>query len=153
PWDQALVKATVPIFGEAFGKDFASYQVSVASGWAPSTFTALNEGYTPQAQWSVPPGAQATLLGNLATWETGLVPGEEYPATDLFHPPKDLGYRGRWTIQLSAKDAQGAVKTDVKHVIIGRVINNGTGGLIVSDDGKASIRVPPISLTNDWDIF
>jgi flagellar hook assembly protein FlgD len=152
PWSRALVKGTVPIFGKAYGKDFSSYSVSIAPTWIPSSFTVINQSSSPATSFTVPQGQQ-TIYGNLATWETGLVPTEEYPVTDLFHPPKDLGYRGRWTIHLdvATKDNQHAAGDS--RVVIGRVINNGTGGLIVSDDGKASIQVPPLSIQNDWDIF
>ena len=154
PWDNALVKATVPIAGEAYGKDFVSYEVDIAPGWnaSSSSFTLLSQGYTPQTGFVVP-ADQQTINGNLASWDTGLVPGQEYPAQDLFHPPVDLGYRGRWTVRLTANTSTGDQQTSQVHVIIGRVINNGTGGLIVSDDGSAGVTVPPLSLRNDWDVF
>ncbi|HVO33005.1 MAG TPA: FlgD immunoglobulin-like domain containing protein, partial [Elusimicrobiota bacterium] len=152
PADNNLIKATVPIFGEAFGLNFSSYAVLIAPGWTPSSWTVLNTGYAPATSWTIPPGQQ-TIYGNLASWETGLTPGEEYPPEDLFHPPADLGYSGRWTVRLNVDTTDGHQATDDVHVIIGRVVNNGTGGLIVSDDGQSTIQVPPLSLEHDWDVF
>lgn len=156
PWDSALVRATVPIIGGASGRNFASYIVDVAPTWATtaaSSWTHINQGYSQVIDDFVFPDGSATVYGNLGTWETGLVGGEEYPLQDLFHPPLDMGFRGRWTIRLRALDANNQVTESLRKVIIGRVINNTTGGLIVSDDGHARIKVPALSLLEDWSIF
>lgn len=153
PWDKALVKATVPIIGAAAGRNFDSYTVDIGQGWNPSTFTFLNRSVSEVLDNFVFPTGQNTVYGNLATWETGLVPGEEYPSTDIFHPPLDQGYRGRWTVRLNVRSKEGFTLEDRKHLIVGRVINNANGGPIVSDDAKAVIIVSPLSLRNDWDIF
>src|SRR5258708_23840315 len=70
----------------------------------PRPFTFRNQGFTPVTDNFVFPSGAATVYGNLATWETGLVGGQEYPAQDLFHPPQDRGFHGRWTIRLRADD-------------------------------------------------
>lgn len=152
PWDNALVKATVPIIGKVYGRDFSFYKVELGKTWTPSSFTELNKGYSPVTDFPFPDGS-GTIYGNLATWETGLVPGQEFPLQDLFHPPVDLGYRGRWTLRLTVENNSGQQVVTEKRVLIGRVINNATGGEIVSEDGNAGIKVPPLSLANAWDIF
>src|SRR5262249_32055831 len=54
---------------------------------------------------------------------------------------------------LGAEDSRGGESVSTRKVIIGRVLNNATGGTIVSDDSKARIQVPPVALKSQWDIF
>jgi len=153
PWDRALVRATVPIIGEATARGFESYKVELGETWSPRVWRLLSQSPATVIDNFVFPSGFETVYGNLATWETGLVSGEEYPSQDLFHPPTDTAYRGRWTIRLTVYTQDGKSRSVERRVIIGRVVNNATGGVIVSDDGRVRITVPPLALPEDWSIF
>ncbi|MBI5574460.1 MAG: lamin tail domain-containing protein, partial [Elusimicrobia bacterium] len=153
PAEGSLVRATVPIFGVATAKNFKDYKVEYGKGFNPSTWTAIVVSQTEMLDNYVIPSGQQTIYGNLATWETGMVPGEEYPLNDIFHPAVDLGISGKYTVRLTVNSYTGQTKSQDVHLIVGRVINNGTGGIIASDDGKVKVTVPPLALQNDWDLF
>ena len=59
PENRMLVRATVPIIGEAIGRDFLSYEVALAPGWNPSSFTLLNQSFSEVFDdFEFPPGQQ-----------------------------------------------------------------------------------------------
>ncbi|MGQ0644795.1 MAG: OmpL47-type beta-barrel domain-containing protein [Elusimicrobiota bacterium] len=153
PWPKALVRATVPIFGTAAGHEFLDYAVEVGQGWSPETWSLLNRSQSEVLDDGDFPPGQTTVYGNLATWETGLSPGDEYPEVDIFHPPVDLGYRGRWTVRLSVRSRDGFVKSSTVPVIVARVVNNLTGGVVPADLGRGRLIVPALALEKEWELF
>jgi hypothetical protein len=153
PWPNALVKATVPIIGAATGRNFKDYVVDVTRGWQPtasSSWTTLAHSFYEVQDNFVFPLGQETVYGNLASWETGLTPGEEYPEQDIFHPAGFRVESGRWTVRLRVNNQMGDTAVSTVPVIVGRVINNATGGLIRSDDGHVRVTVPALSINTDW---
>jgi hypothetical protein len=154
PWPKAMVKATVPIIGAASARNFEDYTVDVRKGWTENgDWTVLAQSNQEVIDNYVVPAGQETLYGNLATWETGLTPGEEYPEQDIFHPATTGVAEGRWTVRLTVNNTRGSSAAVSVPVIVGRVVNNATGGLIRSDDGHVRVTVPPLALNQDWSVF
>ncbi|MFN0117267.1 MAG: FlgD immunoglobulin-like domain containing protein [Elusimicrobiota bacterium] len=162
PWNKAMVKATVPIVGGAGGRQFKEFKIDVAPGWPEDTdkwgnslssWTLLNKSVSPVVdQFVLPPGI-STVYGNLASWETGLTPGEEYPEQDIFHPQSGDLYRGRWTVRNTVFNVHGSSKVALVPVIVGRVINNAVGGVVRSDDNKVSVSIPALSMDQEWTVM
>ncbi len=76
PYDGALVRANVPIFGLAYGENFKEYRVEYGEGVDPNVWTVLETSETPQRHNVIPDdlyqSADLTIEGNLGTWDTGL---------------------------------------------------------------------------------
>ena len=76
PYDGALVRGNVPIFGRAYGENFKDYRVECGQGTDPKIWTILETSDTPQTHNVIPDdlyeSADLTIKGNLATWDTGL---------------------------------------------------------------------------------
>ncbi|MCL4854508.1 MAG: hypothetical protein KJZ78_24375, partial [Bryobacteraceae bacterium] len=150
PRQNSLVRAGVPIFGIAAGSEFAEYRVEVGQGDDPSSWTLLSRSTGPQTNSSpVLPGnsADLTILGNLATWDTGLKSYVYLPMYPRDHP---VDLKGTWTVRLVVAGKDGRTAEDRVQVEVGEVIPNAWGGEIRSDDGQAALYVPPWSLSEPF---
>jgi hypothetical protein len=148
PTEDALVRASVPIFGLAYGKDFKSYRVEYAEGSDPKKWITIINSSTPQKE-DVNIGEIAvgnwTIQGNLATWDTGLsnyVYGEH---------PVDLN--GIYTIRLLVLGKNGEETEDRVTVEVGRVIPAIYGGKVESKDKRVVLSVPEQAIEYPFKLF
>lgn len=147
PYTDALVRANIPIFGLAYGKDFKGYRVEYGEGKNPNEWTTIVTSSILQSKDNSPQAlddsSDQTIHGNLATWDTGLknyVYGDEYP---IDHP---VDLKGVYTVRLVVQDTAGATVEDRVTLEVGRVISNVYGGTAPSTDGLVSLNIPDQSI-------
>ena len=135
PTPDGLVRGNnLPIVGEAYGTTFKDYTLEYGAGLSPTTWTPIA---TSQSPIVLPPADRALAninAGNLANWNAGL---------DEFHPWKDAGLNGVYTLRLRVTGKDDREVSDSVAVIVGRLAAPATGGTIASPDGKAHLIVPP----------
>jgi len=145
PFDRALVRANVPVFGVAWAKDFDSYRLEFGEGREPKEWVLIHESRQPRASdpfaedrvvWSKDWGFPK---GNLGTWETGL---DEYPYGQKFKH----NLRGEHTLRLTVRDKQGRTAQHAIVVTVARAIMNAQAGYGQSPDEVVRFDVPANSL-------
>lgn len=141
PLHNSLVRADVPVWGLACGKDFKEYRVEYGKGGNPSSWILIKKSNLPATKDVCPEDLapeRQPLQGNLATWETGL--------TNYYYKDYKVDLQGIYTLRLVVTDIKGNVAEDRKTVEVGRVISNVFGGIAVSTDNKAKITFSEHSL-------
>lgn len=141
PYENALVRADVPIYGFAYGKLFKKYRLEYGKGKSPNKWILFTENNKPVTEgvkgYKFTPGI-GPIKGNLGTWETGL---DSYCYKDY---DKDLS--GIYTVRLVVEDTGDNTVEDRVSVEVGEVATNIFGGTITSVDGDVVIDVPEHAL-------
>jgi RHS repeat-associated protein len=152
PPSGAIVRQTVPIFGEAGGPGFERYEVDVrragggeadwrqvARSRLPSAIV-LSEVHTRLAD-IMARNLRATVHGNLASIETG-----SRLHRFAFAPQTEAVPSGGIEVRLRAFGRDGTIVEDRIDLIVGEVAASPAKALIDSPDGQASLTVPPFAL-------
>ena len=153
PYDDSIIRANVPVFGLACGDNFKEYTVEFGKGIDPQTWTVIERSSIARSKqisdkmlFSLISG-DATVHGNLATWDTGLknyVYGDEYPADH----PVDLN--GVYTLRLIVTSVNGETVEDRVKVEVGRVIPNIYGGIARDADSNVILNIPEHALKDSF---
>lgn len=150
PYEDALVRANVPIFGRAYGKNFKEYRVEYGQGANPTDWTVIATSDRPQSKDATPEdlhfyqSADLTIEGNLATWDTGLKNYVYLPSHPQDHP---IDFKGTYTIRLVVTSHDGRIVEDRVTLHVANVIPNAWGGVIKSPDGRVKLTVPEQAIT------
>lgn len=139
PWNNALVRANVPVFGVANAPKFKLYRLEFGRGRKPEKWHVIKVSTRPARQdpwaagkvkWDPNKGAN----GNLATWDTGL--------TSYQYGVQEKNLNGLYTLRLVVENKTGKTAEARVVVTVARAITRLTGGVIESRDGKAFLNVP-----------
>lgn len=149
PGDDYLVRADIPVYGDAAGEDFRSYRLEYGSGPDPQEWTLVNESayptmYDHEAE-VFDEQDDSVLFGNLGTWKTGL---KEFQYGRHAH---DL--RGTYTIRLVVEGVSGETAEDRVTVEVGSVVLNAFGATVMSPDRHFSIAIDEHSLRDAVRVF
>ena len=148
PTPHALVRANVPIFGRAYGKDFKEYRVEYGQGLNPRHWELLHRSTTPQTQNIAPNplylSADLSIEGNLGTWDTGLKNYVYLPTHPEDHP---IDLKGTYTIRLVVSGVDGSTVEDRVTVYVANVIPNAWGGQVISPDQQVKLSISEQSMT------
>ncbi len=151
PNDNALVRANIPIFGKAYGKEFKAYIVEYGTGIAPSEWHLIQTSNEPQAKNITPndldDSLDITIHGNLATWDTGLKNYVYLPSHPKDHP---IDLKGTYTIRLVVTGNDGSTAEDRVTVDVANVIPNAWGGRASSKDGRVVLTVPEQAIMDSF---
>ena len=151
PGHDALVRANVPIFGQAYGEGFKEYRVEYGKGLNPSGWTVIAKSSTPQTHDGIPDdihdSPDITILGNLATWDTGLKNYVYLPSHPRHHP---INLKGTYTLRVVVVSQYGDTVEDRVQVHVANVIPNAWGGIVRSPDGRVQLSVPEQSIRNSF---
>jgi uncharacterized protein (TIGR03437 family) len=154
PRHNSLVRASIPIFGRAFGSEFREYRIEVGEGSNPSKWVVLQkseiahkDGLTRDLMHD---SAELTIIGNLANWDTGLKNYVYLPMYPKNHP---VDLKGVYTLRLVVTGRNGSESEDSVTVQVGDVVPNAWGGSVVSDDKLARVTVPEHALTQAFRVF
>lgn len=143
PFQNALVRANVPVFGLAYGKDFKEYRVEYGEGSSPSQWHLI--AHSSQAKnrddsvKELTNTGDGTIHGNLATWDTGL---SNYTYGDEFTADHPINLNGVYTVRLVVANQKGESVEDRVTIEVGSVIPTIYGGTVPSADGRAVLSVP-----------
>ncbi len=147
PYDESLVRAHVPVFGLAYGKDFSGYSVEYGAGRQPTEWVTIATSTTPQMQSvtaaDLDDSFDITINGNLATWDTGLTSYIYLPSHPEGHP---IDLKGTYTIRLVVTGNSGQTAEDRVTVHVADVIPNAWGGRVASPDRLVELSVPEQAL-------
>ncbi len=143
PYEGALVRANVPIFGRAYGINFKEYRIEYGEGSDPSEWIIVETSDIPQTQNVHPDefmlSADLSIEGNLATWDTGLKNYVYLPTHPKDHP---INLKGTYTLRLVVTAFDGQTVEDRVTLHVANVIPNAWGGKVQSPDGQVSLLVP-----------
>jgi PKD repeat protein len=151
PANGNLVRADIPVFGLAFGKQFKSYRLEFGVGNAPSRWLPITSSSRPQTGpvtlTDLYESADMTIVGNLGNWDTGL---KEYVYLPSYprHHPTDL--RGTHTLRLIVEGVDGTTVEDRVTVQVANVVPNAWGGQVTSHDGRFVLTVPEHALMDSF---
>jgi hypothetical protein len=149
PDDHYLVRADVPIYGDAEGSAFASFKLEYGKGENPSEWCLINESTHPtHFEYDaeiLSEESESVLFGNLGTWKTGL--------TAYQYGTHTQNLSGVYTLRLTVVAYDGRVAISEKRVTVGNVVLNARGGKIESDDGALSLFIQEHALTESARIF
>jgi len=150
PYNNALVRGDVPVFGVAAGTDFDVYRVEYGAGLSPKEWHLIHVSPQPQPSdpwaagkvtWSRDKGAR----GNLATWPTGL--------TSYDYPGQKEGVNGIHTLRLVVEGKWGNTAEARVTVNVGRVILKDAGGAAESSDHRAFVHVDADSIAAPFQVM
>jgi len=148
PYDGALVRGNVPIFGRAYGENFKDYRVEYGQGTDPKIWTILETSDTPQTHNVIPDdlyeSTDLTINGNLATWDTGLKNYVYLPSHPKDHP---INFKGTYTVRLVVTSHNGETVEDRMILDVANVVPNAWGGMVRSPDGQVWLTVPEQAIT------
>jgi len=153
PYSKSILRANVPVFGEAYGLDFSEYRVEYGAGENPSAWTLIKASTVPQDRMTLPEALSSgdqTLYGNLATWDTGL---KSYAYGDEFPKNHPVNLSGVYTLRLTVTNTRGESIEDKITVEVGEVIPNIYGGIVRSADDKARLYVEEFALLEPFQLF
>lgn len=143
PYNGALIRANVPVFGVADAPDFKQYRVEFGEGPDPVEWRTINVStrrhpHDPwkagQVKWSPSAGAR----GNLATWDTGLT-------SYRYGTPKD-NLNGVYTLRVVVETVSGRTAEARLQVNVARVVSRRNGGIAESRDNMAFLTVTGLSV-------
>ncbi|MDC4225614.1 MAG: RHS repeat-associated core domain-containing protein [Candidatus Manganitrophus sp.] len=150
PYQEALVRGEVPIFGLADAREFKKFEVEYGSGVEPQTWTTIFSSITSQTKdvtvTDLDDSGDTTIQGNLATWDTGLnyVYLPSHPAD---HP---IDLKGTYTVRLVVTGKDGQTVEDRVTVDVADVIPNAWGGTVVSTDQRLMLTVPEQAIRDSF---
>jgi RHS repeat-associated protein len=151
PVNNSLLRANIPIFGLAYGKNFKQYIVEYGMGTNPDHWIFVASSTEPQTKTVTPEDlddtSNTTIHGNLATWDTGLKNYVYLPSHPADHP---IYLQGTHTIRLVVEDNDGNKVEDRKIVELASVIPNAWGGNVLSNDGKIQLSIPEQALRDSF---
>lgn len=148
----AAARQTLPIFGQAGGKDFTRYVVDYRPLQQTDTeWKVLVDSSTPavitrqemsdRIEQMTSRRLRGTVYGNLASLDTGSAL-HHFP----FAPRQELLPSGWLEIRLRCWDKSGNQREDRTDVRIGEVATGQNPATILSPDGQARLIIPPLSL-------
>ncbi len=147
----SLVRASVPLFGYAFGELFDSYTIKYGQGLAPANWTIITNSSIEKknniADLAMIGFGRSwrTLYGNLGNWNTGLT-AYEFGIWNV-----DLN--GLYTVRLEVSDINGNTIAEETVVQVGKIIVQSDGGIAVSPDKKVEIIIPPFAVDRNFKII
>jgi hypothetical protein len=150
PWNNSIVNATVPIFGDALGMDFSHYTLSaVCLNAGKSEEIKLIESKEPKflVNRALHFGGKATVMGNLASFNAGTNFGYKYDRNKI---SAQQAYNGLYRLVLKVYDTRGNMRSDSRDIIVGRLISNTAEQFVESADGRAALIVAPYSITEGF---
>ena len=151
PCEDSLVRANVPIFGQAHGKAFKEYRVEYGAGENPSEWFPIYTSTKTQRKEitsdDLDDASDLTLHGNLATWDTGLKNYVYLPSHPQDHP---IDLKGTYTIRLVVTGNDGSTIEDRVTVNVANVIPNAWGGQVTSKDGRVVLTVPEQAIMDSF---
>jgi uncharacterized protein (TIGR03437 family) len=149
PYEDALVRADIPIFGIASGDKFKEYHVEFGEGKEPTEWMTLITSQKPQDNSAslLASTGDESVRGNLATWDTGLKEYVYLPSHPADHP---VGLKGIYTVRLVVEGTDGSFAEDRVTVEVANVISNAWGGQAVSKDRVVSLSVPGQALMDTF---
>ena len=139
PKPNALIRARMPLFGKAHGRNFKLWRIEYDRGENPTEWHTINTGrkaipedpwVTGKVKWNPLTGAR----GNLGDWETGLIAyrwGTQH--TNL---------NGVYTLRLGAEAHDGKTAEARLTVEVGRMFSRLKGGTVNSPDDRVVVEVP-----------
>lgn len=151
PCEDSLVRANVPIFGQAHGKAFKEYRVEYGAGENPSEWFLIYTSTKTQRKEitsdDLDDASDLTLHGNIATWDTGLKNYVYLPSHPQDHP---IDLKGTYTIRLVVTGNDGSTVEDRVTVNVANVIPNAWGGQVTSKDGRVVLTVPEQAIMDSF---
>ncbi|HBE02416.1 MAG: hypothetical protein A2096_12165 [Spirochaetes bacterium GWF1_41_5] len=143
PEAHSVVRADVPIFGLAYGDGFAAYKLFYRQADDESATNMLFfSTNTPQQQetfFKAMSQTYGSILGNLATWTTGL---DEYTHSSKIDGSKwKRNLYGPYIVRLEVYSADGETLFDEREYEVGRVITSTAGGFIESREKRIKLAV------------
>ncbi len=148
PVSGALVRAQVPIFGIACGRNFKKYFIEYAKQDTPNEWVKIEESTISKADKTQIQDlaiGDETLHGNLATWDTGL---KEY-----YYYDTDVDLSGSYILRLTVFDEKGNKAADEVNVDIGTIVSFVYGGMVASPDEKVRLTFEEHSLKTPFMLF
>lgn len=148
----AVVRQTVPVFGQAGGAGFDNFIVEYRTagsgdqGWKELARSAtpslvIDAGIRDRIDQIMKRELRSTIHGNLASLHTGsALHSFEFSDADPVLPS------GWIDIRLITRDANGNARQDFTSVIVGEVATGQVRSDIASLDGRAVLSVPPLSM-------
>lgn len=139
PYDNALVRADVPVFGVATAERFKEYRVEYGLGPAPAAWHLIARSSRPQptdpwatgkAKWNPNIGVK----GNLAVWHTGL--------TSYTYGTQKENLNGLYTLRLTVEDQDGQTAEARVLVNVARAVTMDSGGIVESRDERVYLKIP-----------
>jgi hypothetical protein len=151
PYESCIVRANIPIFGQAHGTNFKEYRVEYGEGSNPANWITIATSTTPQTKDVTPAdlddSSDITIHGNLATWDTGLTNYVYLPSHPKNHP---INLNGTYTVRLVVTGKDGSEVEDRVTVTVANVIPNAWGGLVRSKDDRAVLSVPEQAIMDSF---
>jgi RHS repeat-associated protein len=141
PAEGSIVRATVPFFGVAAGRNFDRYALDYGAGPHPTAWTVFGGWHGPEVV-NYPPLAldhRRTVYGNLGSIDAGA--GE------------NDGLNGLYTFRLRAWNKAGHMAEDRVRLWAGRVASNAGDALINSPDRGMALYVPGLALRRPFHLF
>jgi len=155
PPQNCLMRCDIPVFGFASGSKFQRFVVQYGKGPDPTSWHDIDSSKVPQTQcrsfselsWMT---GDLNLIGNLATWNTGLKNWEHLPA----HPVSDpTDFNGVYTIRLHVKGKDSTQADDRVTGEIGRAIAQCVPGIALSPDGRLVMHFPEHALMTEFRVY
>jgi RHS repeat-associated protein len=154
PYENALVRANVPVFGLAYGKDFKEYRVEYGEGSNPRDWKVIAQSSQAKVRDDSlkerTSSGDGTIHGNLATWDTGL---SNYTYGDEFTADHPINLNGVYTVRLVVANRNGQSVEDRVTLEVGSVIPTIYGGTVPSADGRAVLSVPEHGIREPFRVF
>lgn len=154
PYENSLVRGSIPIFGLAYCDDFEEYRLEYGEGEKPKSWIPIVVSQMPQTEGFIladlENSADTTIIGNLGNWDTGL---KNYVYMPTYPPDHSIDLNGVYTLRLVVTGKNGETVEDRVTVEVGRVIPNAFGGTALSRDRKVILTVPEQSTMDSFRII
>jgi hypothetical protein len=144
PLQNSIVRANIPLFGIASGDNFREYRLEYGLGTDPEEWVLIRHSTERREEGlagaDLGIAADRTIEGNLANWDTGL---SNYLYPPFYAEDHPVDHKGQYTIRLTVTGHDGSVAEDRITLEVGDPIPNAWGGVAISPDRRARLRVPP----------
>ena len=154
PSQGSLVRATVPICGLAYGRDFKRYVVELGRGSDPSEWEVLRDSARAVTNdidlRDIVHSGDVSVPGSLADLDAGLKSYVYRPTYPRNHP---VNRRGIYTVRLTVEGMNGKRAQDMVSIRVAPVVPNATGGTVRSADGVVELEVPEHALKDSFRLF
>jgi RHS repeat-associated protein len=153
PIEGSVGRQTIPIFGQAGGTEFSSYRLEARGAGAPperpwtivanSTSPALmtRAAMRERIDKALSGQLRKTIHGNLGSIETG-----SFNHDFVFRPQGKPWVSGGVDVRLTVFGRDGSKAEDSVAFQIGEVADGSTTSEILSADGKARLKIPPLAM-------